>query len=578
MTPLLTTWCNKILLARRTFRDNVASAKLNKLDGGAQPCSLRSRNVLRHETERARTRRANLTASQRGRTRRIDIERQRSRRAQQSERDRDRADQEERWASQTEEEWEALQERNRLRHQESRALIPPDEQAQRERLRRSDARRGHAHHNHEDFDASMATDPNVVDGRHRLPRTTVCEHCNAWKWPAETKTSCCLEGAVKLPALPPAPTRLLQLYKDPEFRKHIRAYNHAFAFTSIGASCNNRSTFQPVNQDESVAGQHGVYTFRIQGAMGHYLGSLLPYTDQITNQPVTPKFAQIYIVDPDMQQRATRRRGIFSDLCPVALGDIESMMAEHNPLAQQFLTFGERLPDLGECGGDIVDVRFRLHENRSRPGTYNLPTESEVGATMIEDGNLAQPRDIILYAKDHRLFRLFETHATYDPLQYPLLLPYGELGWTYTDTYDGDIVRRNKREMSLREHVAYRLYHKCDDQSVLHQGGRLFQLYCVDQQAKCEQEQLRWVAAHQSEIRADLYSGLNDSLMNESTTVLGEEEDLLSEYNRSTRTLQHPDQPRHRDNHFLNQIGKRVILPSSHSGAHVPCTSRTKTR
>ncbi|KAG3195904.1 hypothetical protein PC128_g8081 [Phytophthora cactorum] len=300
--------------------------------------------------------------------------------------------------------------------------------------------------------------------------------------------------------------------------------------------------------------------------MGHYLGSLLPYKDPITNQPVTPKFAQIYIVDPDMQQRATRRRGIFSDLCPVALGDTESMMAERNPLAQQFLTFGERLRELRASGGDIVDVRSRLHENRSRPGTYNLPTVSEVGATMIEDGNLDQPRDIILYAKDHRLFRLFETHATYDPLQYPLLLPYGELGWTYTDTYDGDIVRRNKREMSLREHVAYRLYQKCDDESVLHQGGRLFQQYCVDQRAKCEQEQLRWVAAHQSEIRADLYSGLNDSLMSESTTVLGEGEALLSEYNRSTRALQHPDQPRQRDIHFLNEIGKRVILPSSHSG------------
>ncbi|KAG2763866.1 hypothetical protein PC116_g8251 [Phytophthora cactorum] len=220
--------------------------------------------------------------------------------------------------------------------------------------------------------------------------------------------------------------------------------------------------------------------------MGHYLGSLLPYTDPITNQPVTPKVAQIYIVDRDIQQRATSRRGIFSDLRPVTLGDIEVMMAEHNPLSQQFLTFGKRLRYLRDRGGDIVDVRFRLYENRSRPGTYNLPTVSEVGATMIEDGNLDQLRDILLYAKDHRLFRLYETHATYAPLQYPLLLPYGELGWTYTDRYDSDIVRRNKRGMPLREHVAYRLYQKCDEQSVLHQGGRLFHQYCVDQRAKCE--------------------------------------------------------------------------------------------
>ncbi|KAG3056526.1 hypothetical protein PC122_g21343 [Phytophthora cactorum] len=89
------------------------------------------------------------------------------------------------------------------------------------------------------------------------------------------------------------------------------------------------------------------------------------------------------------------------------------------------------------------------------------------------------------------------------------------VGRTLIHTYDGDIVRRNKREMCLREHVAYRLYQKCNDQSVLHQGGRLFQQYCVAQRAKCEQEQLRWVEAHQSEIRADLYSGLNDSLLNE---------------------------------------------------------------
>ncbi|GMF47935.1 unnamed protein product [Phytophthora fragariaefolia] len=482
----------------------------------------------------------------------------------------DRIRQEERRANLEQEQGQAEQ-ASRREYQAMQRDARDDEEnedaRQNERTRRGTIRRCHALANHEDFRVSMLRGPNVVDGRHKLPPPTVCPHCNAWKWPTESKKACCLEGAVQLPPHAPAPQRLFQLYGDVQFRRLIRAYNQVFAFTSIGASCSNRS-FNEVNQDEGVAGQHGVYTYRIQGTMGHYLGSLLPRVDPLTNQPKPAKFAQIYIVDPDMQQRAERRRGIFADLDPGTLLDIEQMMTEVNPFAQQFLNFAERLRQDQTEGKDVVDMVYRLHEKRSTPRTYNLPTVSEVGATLIEDGNLECPRDILLWAKDHNLLRLFESNPMYDPLQYPLLLPHGELGWTYTDTYANNIERRNKREMSLREHVAYRLYQKVDDQSVLHKGGRLFQQYCVDQRAKCEQEQLRWIATHQAELRADQYCGFQDALLSETTVELGEGEALLSEYNRETGTLQQPEQPRRRAGHFLNldQIGKRVVLPSTHPG------------
>jgi hypothetical protein len=189
-----------------------------------------------------------------------------------------------------------------------------------------------------------------------------------------------------------------------------------------------RGAFGRLNQDESVAGQRGVYTYRIQGALGPYLGSLLPYIDARTQRPTPPKFAQIYVVDPDMEQRALCRRDIFSGLDPVALGDIEAMMAEHNPFVQQFITCGEIMRERRARGEEIVDVRFRLHADQTQPGTHNSPTVSEVAVTMVDDGNLTQPRDIILYARDHTLIRLYETHATYDPLQSPLLFPHGEVG------------------------------------------------------------------------------------------------------------------------------------------------------
>ncbi|GMF54501.1 unnamed protein product [Phytophthora fragariaefolia] len=353
-----------------------------------------------------------------------------------------------------------------------------EEARQNRRTYRGTVRRCHALTNHEDFRVSMLSGPDIVDGRHKLPPTTVGPRCNAWKWPAESKKACWLEGAVQLPPLALAPPRMLQLYGDVHFRRLIRAYNQVFAFTSIGASCSNPS-FNEVNQHESVAGQHGVNTYRIQGAMGHYLGSLLPCVDPQTNQPKPAKFAQIYIVDPDMQQRAERRRGSFADLDPGTLLDIEQMMTEVNPFAQPFLNFAERLRQDQAEGKDVVDMVHRLHEKRSNP----------------------------------------------------------QLGWTYTDMYANNIEKRNKREMSLREHVAYRLYQKVDDQSVLHQGGRLFQQYCVDQRAKCEQKQLRWIATYQAELRADQYCGFQDALLCEKTVELGEGEALLSEYNRETGTL-----------------------------------------
>ncbi|GMF45039.1 unnamed protein product [Phytophthora fragariaefolia] len=214
----------------------------------------------------------------------------------------------------------------------------------------------------------------------------------------------------------------------------------------------------------------------------------------------------------------------------------------------------------------VKDIRYVLHSKPSEPQTYNLPTVSKVGVAMVEDGNLTRPSDLYVVAKDHSLLRLFETDEKYDPLQYPLLFPYGDLGWTYTDAYANGAKYRNKRKMSLREHVAYRLFQKVDDRTARHQGGRLFQQWVVDQRAKCEQEQLRWVAKNQRKLRAELNHGISDALLNEETITLDEGEVLVSEYDRATGTLVHPDRGSGYEP-FLNQVGKRIVLPDSHSGS-----------
>lgn len=118
--------------------------------------------------------------------------------------------------------------------------------------------------------------------------------------------------------------------------------------------------------------------------------------------------------------------------------------------------------------------------------------------------------------------------------------------------------------MALREHVAFRLYQKINDQSVLHQGGRLFQQYVVDLRAKIEQETLRWIDGNQPTCRAEVYKGVEDAYLNENVVRLREGDALLSEYDRDTEALVHPN--RNASRHFLDKVGQRVILPASFTG------------
>ncbi|GMF64034.1 unnamed protein product [Phytophthora fragariaefolia] len=236
------------------------------------------------------------------------------------------------------------------------------------------------------------------------------------------------------------------------------------------------------------------------GGQWAFHGLDLPYVDRRTGERVPPKFWQIYIVDPDMQERANRRKVIFADLDIVSLQDIENMM-----------------------------LAYRL----------------EVGVAMVEDGNHTRPRDLYVVAKDHSLLRLFEIDDMYDPLQYPLLFPYGDLGWTMWRI-------AFSRKLTIKP-----LYIKADAFS---NNGLLTNVTSVNRNSFGGLPRIR------KKLRAELYHGISDALLNEVTITLDEGEVLVSEYDRATGTLVHPDRGSGYD-HFLNEVGKRIVLPDSHSGS-----------
>ncbi|KAK1379203.1 hypothetical protein POM88_025947 [Heracleum sosnowskyi] len=128
----------------------------------------------------------------------------------------------------------------------------------------------------------------------------ICCDCGALMWRFEqtkkqkrTKSNkfylCCGNGKVRLPLLRETPPELKTLLdgannKSTSFRKSLRLYNNAFAFTSVGG-----------NVDREINNGGGPYVYRIFGEVYHQIGSLhLEGSKKAV-------FSQIYMYDNQQQ-------------------------------------------------------------------------------------------------------------------------------------------------------------------------------------------------------------------------------------------------------------------------------------
>jgi hypothetical protein len=111
-----------------------------------------------------------------------------------------------------------------------------------------------------------------------LPRMQDCPHCGAVKFYSETKNFCCLNGHVSLTSneLPDILKQLLTSTSEEAktFRTYIiRTYNNLFAFTSLG-----------VRADANLSKRNnGIYTFRVQGQVYHFINDLVPENGNAKN-------------------------------------------------------------------------------------------------------------------------------------------------------------------------------------------------------------------------------------------------------------------------------------------------------
>ncbi|KIJ06154.1 hypothetical protein PAXINDRAFT_39194, partial [Paxillus involutus ATCC 200175] len=265
-----------------------------------------------------------------------------------------------------------------------------------------------------------------------------CSECHALHFDCEKLTKslrgqiffgmCCLQGLVKLPALPEWPATLRNLFQDDrDFKNKIRQYNSALAFTSLG-----------VEVDRHTVQGSGPAAFRIHGALYHLMGSLLPPDDR------DPTYAQLR--NPELN--------------PGVLLALHDMMEVHHPYVniykQAYQVMREKPRE------QHTDVRVQLHYSAGTDiRRYNLPTANEIAAVIPGDGTelVNENRDIVLRLQGGGLRRISHLHQAYSALHYVLLFPKGEEGWHLNIPLQ-DIPGRNTRSKSVTQilYYAYRLH------------------------------------------------------------------------------------------------------------------------
>lgn len=261
-------------------------------------------------------------------------------------------------------------------------------------------------------------------------------------------------------------------------------------------------------------------TFKVQGQVYHLIGNLLPA------EGAQPEFLQIYFVSHADQ--VSLRSNINPALQIDLIDALQTYLHAHNSYIQCFKYNLENRP--------TNDLKLIIHADakplNEHRGRYNAPIVDEVAVLLIDEDK--GPRDIVLNTRDGRLQRVSEIHRSYDPLQYPLLFPFGNDGY-YINIPQQNAAARSKT-VSCKQFYAFRLMVRINDYNSIHYFKGLFNQYCVDMAAKMISERLDFIKRNKKKLRAEEYIHLRDAVVNDG-------------------------------NIDASNIGLQVILPSSFTGS-----------
>ncbi|PWZ41861.1 ATP-dependent DNA helicase PIF4 [Zea mays] len=360
---------------------------------------------------------------------------------------------------------------------------------------------------------------NIPEETHMLKPVPDCGYCTAKKFEYEPPGFCCRGGKVELAPLE-TPPQLKRLWDSTDsdarhFRDNIRFFNGHFSFTSLYCCLDSMTT----NVRDS-----GIYTFRAQGMMYHNIKSFG------REGGAEHKHLELYFYDddPSLEHRYRKCRADQLQRDKEVIRQIVGIL-RGNP-------YSEHLRSMGHVENlDDYYIALNLDQTLNQK-TYNAPLTSEVAAVWIEGSERRGQfsKSVMLHGKDRSNHGIRSYHGCYDALSYPLFFPKGELGWHANIPKVGvsmdevDAYRAKKRASNANDEDAESPIHLCVSvrdyycykfqirpglfNPILH-GKRLFQQFAVDTYIKIESSRLDFIRNNQERLRADLYQGLVDSMV-----------------------------------------------------------------
>ncbi|KAG7986606.1 hypothetical protein I3843_03G089800 [Carya illinoinensis] len=235
----------------------------------------------------------------------------------------------------------------------------------------------------------------VPSEAYSLPYVPYCRHCKAKRFYHETNGFCCADGTISL-ATNAVPNQLYDLFtsntdESVHFKTYVRTYNNKFAFTSFGVKFNK----------DLCRWNRGVYTFRTQGQIYHYIDDLIPLNGR-------PSYLQLYFYDTEHELE--NRISDSDRMNPSIIAELIDIL-RINP----YSVFFRSLDDLSNLKNQVIHIRSDVGLDQR---VFNTSTSSQVAAIWVEneDADQLRGRDICVFSHSGGSHIVQYYFGCYDPL------------------------------------------------------------------------------------------------------------------------------------------------------------------